>query len=698
VTREPVASVCVRTAGARRPATGVLAALAVVLVAAGCTPPLTWTDTVPEPFGFVYSADNVQDVSCAAEVCVVVGQVAASVWDGSRWADTRLPANTWAGFVSCGAPTFCLASMSATSDGGRAPLVRLDGLRWVPADDPTGALAGATATDLACTGATFCMAGVSRDATAGLVRWDGTTWARTPAPSLERGHGPRVACAGPDACLAIDNVGDDGTTVAAAWDGRVWSPIGGAPAFADDVTCGAPDLCLVSGSDRAAGQPTLTRWDGRSWTAMTGVGPAGAHVESFSCASASVCGAIVDTGGDEGATPYLTDAAGAWRPEPLPAGSFSNPTRRISCTAAGACLVVGTRREGDATHRVARWWNGTAWAAEPDLTRPTKPAGSLQGVACPTDDWCVGVGTGQTGGSRSEPVAQHWTGGRWSIVPLPPVAYAGPVDVSCASPSFCAAVGFSATGQLRFDRILQWNGVAWGAVDVSPVLGPSPGPIRVSCPTASFCIAAGYGVPLSYDGSSWARLAPPPVRVDDVDCLGSTWCRAVGYAGEDMSAPVIHAWDGRSWSATPTPSYAGSPAWGQRIACATARRCVVAARATGVTAAHVLTFDGAAWRAATVMPGRQHLAMAAACADADRCVLATAGFPSEDATVQVSDTPDIGVSWRPTGPPPHGAGLQVQPLDVACRPSWCLVVGSLRDPYDDGYRPYAARLALSPGR
>ena len=123
----------------RRVGVAVATVMTLVMLTTACTPPGQWTDTAPEPAGFMYRAATVMDSSCAApDACVVVGQSAASVGDGEVWTETAVPDFTYIGFVTCGAPGFCLANPARTSDGAEVPLSRLEGTRWVPAAEPQG--------------------------------------------------------------------------------------------------------------------------------------------------------------------------------------------------------------------------------------------------------------------------------------------------------------------------------------------------------------------------------------------------------------------------------------------------------------------------------------------------------------------------------------------------------------------------------
>jgi hypothetical protein len=101
--------------------------------------------------------------------------------------------------------------------------------------------------------------------------------------------------------------------------------------------------------------------------------------------------------------------------------------------------------------------------------------------------------------------------------------------VSCDSPGYCTAVGYSYTGPLGSDQtggspdrtlVELWNGAvnAW---------------LPVTSPNASA------------DNN----------QLDAISCLSTTWCTAVGsYSSGTVSQTLIEHWDGTAWSIVSSPN------------------------------------------------------------------------------------------------------------------------------------------------
>jgi hypothetical protein len=86
----------------------------------------------------------------------------------------------------------------------------------------------------------------------------------------------------------------------------------------------------------------------------------------------------------------------------------------VAVLAAASVWAVGTT---DSTDPETMHWNGGTWTEQAlPLTpgQPGNPPGGFQAVAAvsPGDVWAVGVNTGQ-------PLAEHWGGRAWTVVPTP---------------------------------------------------------------------------------------------------------------------------------------------------------------------------------------------------------------------------------------------------------------------------------------
>lgn len=194
--------------------------------------------------------------------------------------------------------------------------------------------------------------------------------------------------------------------------------------------------------------------------------------------------------------------------------------------------------------------------------------GALWDVSCPTASFCMAVGfvTGASGGSGGV-LAYRWDGSAWSLAPMPaPPGLSGGLmeSVSCASASFCAAIGFmdSATGRVLVAE--KWNGASWQPLSIN-----RPGDtavVDVSCPAVSRCFAVGtryrpipgHFVPRGI-ATAWVLRAGTfhlisvehPSRntgLSSVSCVSARNCTAVGAAKvSGLGRPLIEHWLGSQW-------------------------------------------------------------------------------------------------------------------------------------------------------
>jgi hypothetical protein len=121
----------------------------------------------------------------------------------------------------------------------------------------------------------------------------------------------------------------------------------------------------------------------------------------------------------------------------------------VSCDSAAHCLAVGNGASDSAVFAEA--WNGATWSVTPAIAWPagsTNPR--VTGVSCASPSYCVAVGVvdrspGNTGGTGRS-AASLWNGERWTAmtVAAPGAGLASLFSaVSCPRPASCVAVGES---------------------------------------------------------------------------------------------------------------------------------------------------------------------------------------------------------------------------------------------------------------
>jgi hypothetical protein len=354
---------------------------------------------------------------------------------------------------------------------------------------------------------------------------------------------------------------------------------------------GTPTVALGGGT-AAPGIGAVARTG--SWSITPTPEPqGGALLSSVSCVRASQCVAVGESAGG----PLAEVRNGStWSITPTPDPSPDDVLYAVSCVRFSYCVAVGQSfNGGDQT--LVEVWNGATWSISPSPNPDGVIDSHLFAVSCVNSSYCVAVGTSFTG-SANQTLAERWNGTTWSISPTPnPSGVPSSILTgdSCASPSECAAVGYSnPSGQPDQSLAMVWNGMAWSITPVANPSGATQSALGgVSCPQPSKCTAVGYSagddtssstLAEVWNGTTWS-ISPsldPAVAsasdLQDVSCLRPAKCTAVGESATGDNGrhrTLAEVWNGATWSITPTPN-PRSAAISQLVgvSCATASQCV----------------------------------------------------------------------------------------------------------------------------
>jgi hypothetical protein len=198
----------------------------------------------------------------------------------------------------------------------------------------------------------------------------------------------------------------------------------------------------------------------------------------------------------------------------------------VSASSTTDAWAVGFTKTVGAAGRfpLAVHWNGTAWAIVPTPTLTGGAKSTLNGVVALSANNAWAVGKGRNGAA----LAEHWNGSAWSVVPVPTPAGAASSQlsgISARSPSDIWAVGSASVlvGTAVQGRTLveHWNGTAWSIV-----------PSRNATTSNLFTGVA-------------------PVAANDVWAVGYT-ITTDGTNQPDKT--LIEHWNGSSWSIVASPS------------------------------------------------------------------------------------------------------------------------------------------------
>ena len=164
---------------------------------------------------------------------------------------------------------------------------------------------------------------------------------------------------------------------------------------------------------------------------------------------------------------------------------------------------------------------------------------------------CVAVGEHDAviyeGGSWSPPGQIYPEGNLWGV--------------SCASPTFCAAVTehFSGGGAQNFGQALTYDGSAWsvpGEIPHAPERGPfSAG--SVSCASSTSCVAIPRfeGAASLYGGSGWGAWMPLEVNgnFSSVSCPSPSFCMVANRSGQVLAYSAATAGEPPAEAGQETP-------------------------------------------------------------------------------------------------------------------------------------------------
>ena len=274
-----------------------------------------------------------------------------------------------------------------------------------------------------------------------------------------------VSCPNTQMCMAVDETGG-----ALTWRGGRWSaprPVG-ADGTLSSVSCASATFCVATSSGQAA------VYNGRAWGAAQIVGAPATY--QVSCPTTRFCGAVGATGYPGQPSIVATFDGSTWGSTATRStGTLQDRLLSVSCPQAGRCTAANF--DGHVVTLAPGGWAVQRQRIEPGATS----------VSCPRVSFCMVVGTSyRQAAGTARPVIPAWyvteVGGRWGAArPIPGMATALFLSVSCASPAQCTAIGLNG-------KAAQWNSGTWAApTTVFP--GQYSATVDLSCPAVNRCMA-----------------------------------------------------------------------------------------------------------------------------------------------------------------------------------------------------------------
>ncbi len=344
-------------------------------------------------------------------------------------------------------------------------------------------------------------------------------------------------------------------------------------------------------------------------------------------------------------------------PVQLPVAGGAQSLLSISCLSAEDCVVLGKR-----STRGPTWRLHDGELSELGEIKEEHPVYPLD-LSCASLSWCVAAGAASALESpeASRPLLAGWDGAKWQLitVPVPPGATSGASieGVSCTSTASCTAVGWFAqeyvgTGKAntlyRRPLIERWDGKAW-SYETLPESTARWGSLEsVSCTSSSACVAVGYTEP---GGGNWSALA--------------------------------ERWNGSEWTATQGTQPSSTHAYLQGVSCASAEACMALGSAEGHEGYFADRWDGKAWTVESLpvpVGGESEGPASVSCPSAGYCeALGSAEEEAPSASWPVAFAWSGGAwSEQSTGTPLVGGEYLASSslTDVACTSaSMCIATG-----------------------
>ena len=288
--------------------------------------------------------------------------------------------------------------------------------------------------------------------------------------------------------------------------------------------------------------------------------------------------------------PAAAAPAAGWNiVNPAPADpSLNQILLGTDCVNAWSCWAVGGSFDDSGNgnpQTLVEHWDGTSWA--------------IGSGAVPVRHHCLDplvghlrehlglLGGRRSGGRRSTgptPLAEHWDGGSWSVVPTP-IASGFLFSLTCVSSSNCWGAGTTVDSSGGGNNplngfMIHWDGTTWTQVPTAPSGQTYDQFNSVTCASSSDCWTVGFAGPTQsqsgflpnvepyvpgasalaehWDGSTWSVAASPSgapgssgTYLDSVTCTDPSQCWAVGASLDalgDPSTSLTERWDGAQWS------------------------------------------------------------------------------------------------------------------------------------------------------
>jgi hypothetical protein len=311
---------------------------------------------------------------------------------------------------------------------------------------------------------------------------------------------------------------------------------------------------------------TIVRSPNVSTSEAIAATPVASVLEGVACASTTHCIAVGSyfVNASHPKTLIEENTGSGWTivssPNPSDYGGIGRLSS-VGCARTTHCIAVGFYQTGGTQQTLIEENTGGAWAIVPSPNSSSTENNTLSKVACASAARCIAIGSSGVG----KPLIEENTGGGWTIVKVPITG--GLSDVTCPSPTYCIAVGFSGSIFAGKPLIVENTGSDWTVVPAGTDDGTLNG---VTCASVTHCFAVGNrpgGDTLveEYSGRGWEILHDSPnssperaLLLNSVACSGATRCVIVGvqfiHLGTGIGQTLIEESTGKGWVIVSSPN------------------------------------------------------------------------------------------------------------------------------------------------
>jgi Phosphoesterase family len=263
----------------------------------------------------------------------------------------------------------------------------------------------------------------------------------------------------------------------------------------------------------------------------------------------------------------------SWTAYPMPdVGPNENTLLGVSELGSGRTWAVGYFVNAEYAQRtLIEHWDGSSWQMIPS-PNPGGQGDILYGVSAVSDSDVWAVGGQQDANGVWHPLAEHWNGTGWSVVPTPDSNSGGSLlyAAKAVSSTSVYATGQTGSGFPSQALVEHWNGSSWAAVNSPVDASQSLDPFGITATGAGLSIVGDRETDVtpyttlvaSGAESSLGLLATPNNGSEENDLFaattaadGSTW--AAGWYIDSATGKhetLTEHGVGGQWSLTPSPN------------------------------------------------------------------------------------------------------------------------------------------------